>query len=119
MTNPSSEAGRARLGLRDLAAGDFAQACELWEPDATRRWYQHALLRLSVIDGDGYCDVCRRMRDRFRRTSNPYFATEVVRTSLLASDPNASFFENVGHVEPVSTASVFQPQRHSIDCEIP
>ncbi len=85
----------ARLGLWDLAAGDFARECELREPDATRRWYHHALLRLSVGDADGYRNVCRRMRERFRRTTNPYFATEVIRTSLLAPNPDADLTQLV------------------------
>src|SRR5262249_38087907 len=55
----------ARLGLWDLAAADFAQESALREPEATTRWYHHALLRLHVGDADGYHKVCRRMRDRF------------------------------------------------------
>ncbi len=79
----------ARLGLWDLAAADFAREQELREPDATTRWYRHALLRLYVGDADGYRQVCRRMRERFRGTLNGFFASEVIRTCVLAPDADA------------------------------
>jgi serine/threonine protein kinase/Flp pilus assembly protein TadD len=79
----------ARLGLWDLAAADFARERELREPDATMRWYRHALLRLYVGDADGYRQVCRRMRERFSGTQNPLLATEVIRTCILAPDADA------------------------------
>jgi hypothetical protein len=85
----------ARLGLWDLAAADIARECELREPDATMRWYRHALLRLYVGDADGYRKVCRRMRERFSRTNNPYSATEVIRTCMLAPGPDADLAELV------------------------
>ncbi|HEV3118398.1 MAG TPA: protein kinase, partial [Gemmataceae bacterium] len=85
----------ARLGLWDLAAADFARECELREPDATMRWYRHALLRLYVGDTDGYRKVCRRMRERFSRTSNGYSATEVIRTCMLAPGPDADLTQLV------------------------
>ncbi|HJT76436.1 MAG TPA: protein kinase [Gemmataceae bacterium] len=79
----------ARLGLWDLAAADFAREHELREPDATSRWYRHALLRLYVGDADGYRKVCRRMRERFRGTLNRDFAGEMIRTCILAPGPDA------------------------------
>jgi serine/threonine protein kinase/Flp pilus assembly protein TadD len=79
----------ARLGLWDLAAADFAQERELREPDATGRWYLHALVRLYIGDADGYRQACRRMRERFRGTLNPQFATDVIRTCILAPGADA------------------------------
>jgi eukaryotic-like serine/threonine-protein kinase len=79
------------LGLWDLAAADFAGEFELREPDLALRWYCHALLRLYVGDADGYRQVCRRMRERFRGTKLPHFAAYAVRTSLLAPDADAEF----------------------------
>jgi tetratricopeptide (TPR) repeat protein len=79
----------ARLGLWDLAAADFAQESELREPDATTRWHLHALLRLSVGDADGYRKVCRRIRERFRGTQREDFASDVIRTCILAPDSDA------------------------------
>jgi len=79
----------ASLGLWDLASADFAREHELREPDATMRWYRHALLRLYVGDADGYCKVCRRMRERFSGTLKEYFAGEVIRACILAPGPDA------------------------------
>jgi serine/threonine protein kinase/Flp pilus assembly protein TadD len=79
----------ARLGLWDLAAADFAREREWREPDATTRWYRHALLRLVVGDAGGYRKVCRRMRERYSGTLSPSLATEVIRTCLLAPGPDA------------------------------
>jgi eukaryotic-like serine/threonine-protein kinase len=79
----------ASLGLWDLASADFAREHELREPDATMRWYRHALLRLYVGDADGYRQVCRRMRERFSGTLKGYFAGEVIRTCILAPGPDA------------------------------
>jgi serine/threonine protein kinase/Flp pilus assembly protein TadD len=78
-----------RLGLWDLAAADYAQEMESREPDTALRWFQHALLRLYVGDVEGYRKTCRRMRERFRGTLQPRFAEEVVRSQLLASNPDA------------------------------
>jgi tetratricopeptide (TPR) repeat protein len=74
----------ARLGLWDLAAADCARELEVREPDLTFRWYCHALLRLHTWDADGYRQVCRRMRERFRGYPNSLFAIESVRASVLA-----------------------------------
>jgi serine/threonine protein kinase len=79
----------ARLGLWDLAAADFAREVELREPDATPRWHFYALLRLSVGDADGYRQVCRKMRERFRGTQREDFANEVICTCILAPGPDA------------------------------
>jgi serine/threonine protein kinase/Flp pilus assembly protein TadD len=72
-----------RLSLWELALVDFARELELREPDSTTRWYLHALLRLHQKDVAGYRRLCHRMRQRFRGTPNPVFATEVVRTCVL------------------------------------
>ena len=77
-----------RLGLWDLAAADYAREMELREPDATLRWYQHALLRLYVGDLGGYRQVCQRMRERFRGTSRLSLVEEVLRSSVLAPGPD-------------------------------
>jgi serine/threonine protein kinase len=82
---------RALLGLFDLAAEDFASEFELLEPDTSFRWYRLALLRLHFGDRDGYREVCRRMRERFRGTLQAAFGTDVVRTSLLARAPDVDF----------------------------
>jgi tetratricopeptide (TPR) repeat protein len=78
----------ARLGLWDLAAADFVRQRELGEPDATMPWYRHALLRLYIGDAGGYRKLCRRMRERFSGTVNPVFASEVIRTCILAPGPD-------------------------------
>ncbi len=85
----------ARLGLWDLAAADFAREHELREPEATMRWYRHALLRLVVGDAHGYRKVCRRMRERFRGTLTESFAEEVLRTCILAPGPDADLAQLV------------------------
>jgi len=77
-----------RLGLWELAAKDFARELELREPDSTWRWYFHALLRLYVGDADGYRQVARRMRARFRGTANVMFLIELIRTSVLRPEPD-------------------------------
>jgi serine/threonine protein kinase/Tfp pilus assembly protein PilF len=90
----------ARLGLWDLAAEDFAREFKLREPDTTLRWLQHALLRLHLGDQEGYLEVRRKMRERFRGTPNLGFATELVRTGLLAPDSEAdarALFELTEH----------------------
>jgi eukaryotic-like serine/threonine-protein kinase len=79
----------ARLGLWDLAAADFAEENALREPDATTRWYRHALLRLYVGDDEGYRKVCQTMHDRFSGTLLEDFAGEVIRTCILAPGPDA------------------------------
>jgi serine/threonine protein kinase/Flp pilus assembly protein TadD len=84
----------ARLGLWELASADFARELELREPDSTMRWYRHALLRLHLGDVAGYRQVSRRMRRRFRGTSNMQFITEVVRTCALNPGPDA----DLGHL---------------------
>jgi serine/threonine protein kinase/Flp pilus assembly protein TadD len=78
-----------RLGLWEMAADDFAEELKLRQPDATSRWYMHALLRLATGDTDGYCQVSSRMRAYFRGTSNPTFLIELVRTSVLRPDTDA------------------------------
>lgn len=75
-----------RFGLWDAAAADFARELELREPDATPRWYQHALLRLTLDDPEGYLQVRRRMQVRFRGTANQSFLAELVRTSGLGPE---------------------------------
>ncbi len=77
----------ARLSLWELALVDFARELEVREPDSTSRWYFHALLCLHQKDEAGYRQVSRRMRQRFRGTANPVFATEVVRTCVLKPSP--------------------------------
>jgi tetratricopeptide (TPR) repeat protein len=79
----------ARLSLWELARADLARELELREPDTTLRWYQHAQLRLHLGDVAGYRRVSRRMRRRFRGTSNMHFITEVVRTCVLNPAPHA------------------------------
>ena len=76
------------LGLWDLAAADYAREMELHEPDTTMRWYQHALLCLHVGDTDGYHQTCRKIRQRFHGTLKVRFVEEMVRSSLLAPDPD-------------------------------
>jgi tetratricopeptide (TPR) repeat protein len=76
----------AILGLWDLASADFSEEFRLREPDATARWYRHALLRLYLGDAEGYRDACLRMRKRFHGTLDVHFGTEVVRASVLAPD---------------------------------
>jgi tetratricopeptide (TPR) repeat protein len=77
------------LGLWDLAAADYAREMELREPEATLRWYQHALLRRAVGDEEGCRQTARAMRERFAGTLKDVFAEETVRSSLLVSDPAA------------------------------
>ncbi|HEV3341511.1 MAG TPA: protein kinase [Pirellulales bacterium] len=79
----------ARLGLWDLAAGDFEREFKLREADYTWRWYLHALLRLEVGDKEGYRRVASRMRERFRGTSNVIYLIELARTSVLDSDADS------------------------------
>jgi serine/threonine protein kinase/Flp pilus assembly protein TadD len=79
----------AGLGLWDLAAADFAREMELREPDAASRWFQYALLRLSIGDSDGYGKVCRRMRERFARTLDALSASDMVRTYVLSPGAEA------------------------------
>jgi serine/threonine protein kinase/Flp pilus assembly protein TadD len=76
-----------RLGLWDLAAADCAREMELREPDTS--WYRHALLRSYVGDAEGYHQACRRMRVRFRGTTNRFFAGDAVRAGVLAPDADA------------------------------
>jgi eukaryotic-like serine/threonine-protein kinase len=78
-----------RLGLWDLAAADFAQEMELREADTTHYLYRHALLRSYVGDAEGYHQACRRMRERFRGTTNRGFAIDAVRACVLAPDADA------------------------------
>jgi serine/threonine protein kinase/Flp pilus assembly protein TadD len=85
----------ALLGLWDLAAVDFARERELGQPDAIMRWHRHALLSLYVGDADGYRKVCRRMREHFSGTVKMSFATEVIRTCILAPGPDADFAQLV------------------------
>jgi serine/threonine protein kinase/tetratricopeptide (TPR) repeat protein len=72
-----------RLGLWDLAAADIARETELRAPETTWTSYQHAILRSSVGDREGYNQTCRRMRARFRGTTNELFARDVVRACVL------------------------------------
>jgi tetratricopeptide (TPR) repeat protein len=78
----------ARLGLWDLVAADIARGLEIREPDTPWRWARHAQLRIYVGDREGYRLTCRRMRERFRGTLNNFFVIEVVRTCVLAPDPD-------------------------------
>jgi serine/threonine protein kinase/Flp pilus assembly protein TadD len=78
-----------RLGLWELAASDFEREMELRKPDDTLRWYLHALLRVYLGDTPGYGQVCRRMREHFRGTSQRIFLIELVRTSVLRPDADA------------------------------
>ncbi len=55
------------------------------------RWYRHALLRLYLGDEDGYDEIRRRTRERFRGTLDMHFAAEMVRTCVLTADPNVDF----------------------------
>ncbi len=91
-----------RLGLWELAAADFARELELREPDSTFRWYQHAHLRLYLGDVEGYRQVVRRMRGRFRGTENAYFIGELVRASSLVADSDAEVKQLVRLVEQLS-----------------
>jgi serine/threonine protein kinase/Flp pilus assembly protein TadD len=96
-----------RLGLWDLATADFARELALREPDSTMRWFRHALLRLHLGDVDGYRQVSRRMRQRFRRTSNAFFITEVVRTCVMSPGSDT----DLGHlVEWAQRTVVHQPR---------
>jgi tetratricopeptide (TPR) repeat protein len=79
----------ALLGLWDLAAEDYTREFALHEPDTAVRWYRHALLRLHLGDVEDYRQLRRRMRARFGGTLNSVFATELVRTSLLAPEAAA------------------------------
>jgi tetratricopeptide (TPR) repeat protein len=76
----------AWLGLWDLASADFARDFELRDPDETMRWYRHALLLLYLDDLEGYRRVRDRMWERFQGTVELSFATELVRTCVLADD---------------------------------
>jgi tetratricopeptide (TPR) repeat protein len=51
--------------------------------------YRLALLRSYVGDPEGYHQACRRMRERFRGTTNAGFDLDAVRACLLAPDANA------------------------------
>src|SRR5262249_599839 len=82
-------------GLWDLAAADFAHEHELGQPEATVRWHRHALLRLYVGDGGGYRKACRRMRERFRGTTNRALVNEVIRTCILAPGEGANLAQLV------------------------
>src|SRR5262249_41558853 len=75
-----------RLGLWDLAVADIARETELREPETTWTWYQHAILRSSAGDREGYHQARRRMRARFRGTTNASFAHDVIRACVLAPD---------------------------------
>jgi serine/threonine protein kinase/Flp pilus assembly protein TadD len=86
----------ARLGLWDLVAADIARGLEIREPDTPWRWARHAQLRIYVGDREGYRLTCRRMRERFRGTLNNYFVIEVVRTCVLAPDPDTDLAGLVG-----------------------
>ena len=76
----------ALLGLWDLAAADFAQEMELRQPDVTRRYYLHAVLRLHVGDTAGYQAVRRLARERFGGTTKMRFARDLLRLCNLAAD---------------------------------
>jgi tetratricopeptide (TPR) repeat protein len=93
----------ARLGLWDLAAADFAHEHELGQPEASVRWHRHALLRLYVGDAGGYRKVCRRMRERFRGTTNRALVNEVIRTCILAPGEGADL------------AQLVELARHAVD----
>ena len=76
-----------RLGLWDLAAGDYAQEMEMREPDSTVRWYQHALLCRANGDDDGCRRIVQAMKKRFAGTIDSRFAEEFARASVLVSCP--------------------------------
>jgi tetratricopeptide (TPR) repeat protein len=90
-----------RLGLWDLAAADYAREMGLREPETAPRWYQHALLRLSVGDLVGCRQVCQRMRARFRGTPRLTFVEDVLRSSALAPDADADLARLVDQSEEV------------------
>jgi tetratricopeptide (TPR) repeat protein len=79
----------ARLGLWDLAAGDFARQMELHEQTVTFPVYRHALMCLYAGDTEGYRLACRRMRGGFSGTLRGLFARDLVRSCLLGPDPDA------------------------------
>jgi tetratricopeptide (TPR) repeat protein len=81
----------ASLGLWDLASNDFGEAIAIQEPDATMRWYRHALLRLYLDDEEGYDEARRRMRERFQGTIDINLATELARTYVLTGDERVDF----------------------------
>ncbi|HEV3343692.1 MAG TPA: protein kinase [Pirellulales bacterium] len=76
----------ALLGLWDLAAADFAREVELRQPDVTRRYFLHALLRLRAGDTAGYQAVRRRARERFSGTTRTMLAHELLRLCNLGPD---------------------------------
>jgi serine/threonine protein kinase/predicted Zn-dependent protease len=84
-----------RLGLWDLATADYTREMELREPDTTLRWYQHALLRRASGDLEGCRQTVRAMRERFAGTLNDRFVEEIVRSSVLVSDPAADLHQLV------------------------
>jgi tetratricopeptide (TPR) repeat protein/tRNA A-37 threonylcarbamoyl transferase component Bud32 len=79
----------ARLGLWDLAAADIARETELREPETSWTWYLHAILHSSLGDREAYQQACRRMRARFRGTTNGSFARDLVRACALAPGADA------------------------------
>ena len=96
----------ASLGLWDLASADFGEAIAIQEPDATMRWYRHALLRLYLGDEQGYDQARRRMRERFAGTLDIHLATELARTYVLTGDESVDFGP---FVELASHAAVAEP----------
>ena len=97
----------ALLGLLDLAAADFWEEMKLRQPDGPFRYFLHALLRLDAGDTEGYRLVRSRMVERFGGTTNPTFASELMRASLLGPDPEG---DPIGDVERCEVLLADSPQ---------
>ncbi len=69
----------------DQAAADFARGIASAAPDS-EEWFEHACLRLIVGDRVGYRAFIREMSRREGRTSDPFMAYVLARSSSLASE---------------------------------
>jgi serine/threonine protein kinase/Flp pilus assembly protein TadD len=76
-----------RLGLWEQAADAFAKELQVREPDITARWFQHALTRVYLKDTEGYRQVARRMRERFRGSADVAFSMDLIRAQVALPDP--------------------------------
>ncbi len=67
-----------------VAAGHFAKAFELEEPERPLFWFEHAYLRLQVGDHEGYQKLCRRMHERHHQSKKQWASILVAHTCVLA-----------------------------------
>ncbi len=69
----------------DQAAADFARGIASAAPNS-EEWFEHACLRLIVGDRVGYRAFIREMSRREGRTSDPFMAYVLARSSSLTSE---------------------------------